>query len=96
MEDHHRNLNSQNYLNDEGINMSLYDRSIKVNNPNLIKDGAPSSVGSSVNKSSFSKLRKQVQAIVTPDAMAEYMVSNPRKARAEVINAANHCLASDS
>lgn len=76
--------------------MSLYERAQKTSNPNLTK-GQIASGNFSVKtspKSNLAILHKQVQEIISPDKLAEYMTNNPQRAKSEIRNAANRCFMS--
>lgn len=74
--------------------MSLYERAQKTSNPNLTKGQIASGNFSNYRKSKKSNLailHKQVQEIISPDKLAEYMTNNPQRAKSEIRNAANRC-----
>lgn len=76
--------------------MSLYERAQKTSNPNLTK-GQIATGNFSVKtspKSNLAILHKQVQEIISPDKLAEYMTNNPQRAKSEIRNAANRCFMS--
>lgn len=75
--------------------MSLLERSQRIQNPNLTKAQIISSSNNlSTNKvSDLSILQKQVQEIISTDKLAEYISVNPRRAQAEIRNAAYSCFA---
>lgn len=76
--------------------MSLYERAQKTSNPNLTKgqiatwDFRKKNIQ---NKSNLAILHKQVQEVISPDKLAEYMSNNPQRAKAEIRNAAARCFA---
>ena len=76
--------------------MSLYERAQKTSNPNLTK-GQIASGNFSLKtrpKNNLAILHKQVQEIISPDKLAEYMTNNPQRAKSEIRNAANRCFMS--
>ena len=74
--------------------MSLLERSQKTLNPNLTK-GQINNLGlskvASNSKTDLSILQKQVNEIISTDKLAKYIATNPRRAQAEIRNAAYRC-----
>lgn len=74
--------------------MSLYERAQKTSNPNLTKGQIANwnfNKPKNRNKSNLAILHKQVQEVISPEKLAEYMSKNPQRAKAEIYNAANRC-----
>lgn len=73
--------------------MSLYERAQKTSNPNLTKGQIASLnyVKKNKNSSLLTLLHKQVQEIISPDKLAEYMSTNPQRAKSEIYSAAYRC-----
>lgn len=67
--------------------MSLYERAQKTSNPNLTK-GQIANSGfvnlKATKKSNLAILHKQVQEIISPEKLAEFMTNNPQRAKAEI------------
>lgn len=76
--------------------MSLLERSQKTLNPNLTK-GQINNIGfskvASNSKTDLSILQNQVNEIISTDKLAKYISTNPRRAQAEIRNAAYRCFA---
>lgn len=80
--------------------MSLLERSQKISNPGKTKaeiSNISSGFGSAkkTKASALVALHEQVQEIVSTDRLAEYVAKNPRRAQAEIRNAANICFSKD-
>lgn len=67
--------------------MSLYERAQKTSNPNLTKGqiaNASFANSKTTKKSNLAILHKQVQEIISPEKLAEFMTNNPQRAKAEI------------
>ena len=67
--------------------MSLYERAQKTSNPNLTKGQIAAGTfknSKTSKKSDLAVLHKQVQEIISPEKLAEYMTNNPQRAKAEI------------
>lgn len=72
--------------------MTLYERVQKTKNPNLTKGQINSSYSENLKdqkKDNLFVLYKQVKELVSQEKLAELISVNPRKARAEIVNATN-------